>query len=79
MQNGGYNTFYGSYLPSIPIQGHFKVEGSSLLIQVFAYSLFVGIYLVVSNMAGYSHSCHSIKLIHWGAPERDVLSNNMVL
>ena len=39
-----------------------------MLIHAFAYS-FVGIYSVISNMTGYSHSCLSIKLIHWGAPE----------
>ena len=57
----------------------FKVTGSSLLIHASVYSLFVVIYSVISNMTGYSHSCHSIKLIHWGAPERDVLSDKMVL
>ena len=30
-------------------------------------------------MTGYSHSYHLIKLIHWGAPQRDVLSDKMVL
>ena len=30
-------------------------------------------------MTGYSHSYHSIKLIHCGAPQRDVLSDNGVL
>ena len=52
--------------------------GSSLLIHAFVYSLFVGIYLV-SNITAYSYSCHSIKLIYWGAPERNVLSDKMVL
>ena len=56
-----------------------KVGGSSMLIHAFAYSLFVGIYLFISNMTGYSLSCHSIKIIYWGTPERDVLSDNMVL
>ena len=56
-----------------------KVAGDSLLIHAFAYSLFVGVYTVISNMIGYSHSCHSIKLSHCGAPQRDVLSDKMVL
>ena len=56
-----------------------KVEGDSLLIHAFLYSLFVGVYSVISNMTGYSHSCHSIKLIHCGALQRDVLSDKMVL
>ena len=30
------------------------------------------------NMTGYSHSYHSIKLIHYGSPQRDVLSDRMV-
>ena len=30
-------------------------------------------------MTGYSHVCHLIKLIHWGALERDVWSDKMVL
>ena len=53
--------------------------GSSLLIHAFVYSLFVGIYSIISDMTGYSHSCHSIKLIHWGAPERDVLSDDKMV
>ena len=56
-----------------------KVAGSSLLIHAIACSLFFGIYSVISNMTGYFHSCHSIKLIHWGAPERDVLGDKIVL
>ena len=32
----------------------------------------------ISNMTGYSHSCHSIKLIHCGAPKRDALSDGVV-
>ena len=31
-----------------------KVAGSSLLIHAFGYSLFVGVYSVISNMTGYS-------------------------
>ena len=46
----------------------FKVSGSGLLIHAFAYSLLVGIFSIISNMTDYSHSCHSIKVIHWGAP-----------
>ena len=57
----------------------FKVTGDSLLIHESAYSLFIGLCSVTSNMTGYSHSHHSIKLIHWGAPQRDVLSDKMVL
>ena len=56
-----------------------KVTGDSLLIHEFAYSLFIGLCSVTSNMTGYSHSYHSIKLIHCGAPQRDVLSDQMVL
>ena len=56
-----------------------KVAGDSLLIHAFAYSLLVGVYLVISDMTGYSHSCHSIKLIHCDAPQRDVLSDKMAL
>ena len=35
--------------------------------------------LANSDMTGYSHSYHSIKFIHCGAPQRDVLSDKMVL
>ena len=56
-----------------------KVTGDSLLIHEFAYSLFIGLCLDTSNMTGYSHSYHSIKFIHCGAPQRDVLSDKMVL
>ena len=61
------------------IRSFIKVAGDSMLIYAFAYSLFVGVYLVISNMTGYSHSCHWIKLTHCGAPQRDVLSDRMVL
>ena len=37
--------------------------GDSLLIHEFAYSLFIGLCSVTSDMTGYSHSYHSIKLI----------------
>ena len=56
-----------------------KVTGDSLLIHGFTYSLFIGLCSVTSNMTGYSHSYHSIKLIHCGAPQRDVLSGHSVL
>ena len=56
-----------------------KVTGDSLLIHEFTYSLFIGLCSVTSNMTGYSYSYHSIKLIHFGAPQRDVLSDKMVL
>ena len=56
-----------------------KVAGSSSLIHGFTCSLFIGVYSVISNMTNYSHSCHSIKCIHCGAPERDVLSDKIVL
>ena len=55
-----------------------KVTGDSLLIHEFTYSLFIGLYSVTSNMTGYSHWYHSIKLIHCGAPQKDVLSDEMV-
>ena len=68
--------------------GHFKIFDSlkmpakvtcnSLLIHEFAYSLFNGFCSATSNMTGYSQSYHSIKLIHCGAPQRDVLSDKMV-
>ena len=57
----------------------FKVTGDNLLIHEFAYSLFIRVCSVTSNMTGYSYSHHSIKLIHCAAPERDVLSDKMVL
>ena len=41
--------------------------------------LFVGVYSVNPYMTGQSHWFHAIKLIHCGAPQRDVLSDNMVL
>ena len=40
----------------------FNVGADSLLIHAFAYSLFIGVYSVMSNMTSYSHPCHSIKL-----------------
>ena len=43
------------------------------------YSWWQQLHSGISNMTGYSHSCYSIKLIHWGEPERDVLSDKMVL
>ena len=52
--------------------------GDSLLFHEFTYSLFIGLCSVTSNMTGYSHSYHSMKLIHCGAPQRDVLSDKMV-
>ena len=56
-----------------------KVTGDSLLIHAFAYSLLISLCSVTSNMTSYSHSYHSIKLIHCGVPQRDVLSDKMVL
>ena len=56
-----------------------KVMGDSLIIHEFAYSLFIGLCSVTNDMLGYSHWYHSIKLIHCGAPQRDVLSDKMVL
>ena len=55
-----------------------KVKGDSLLIHEFTYSLFIGLCSVTSNMTGYSHLYHSIKLIHCGAPQSDVFSDKMV-
>ena len=55
-----------------------KVTGDSLLIHELTYSSFIGLCSVTSNMTGYSHSYHSINLIHCGAPQRDVLSGKMV-
>ena len=45
---------------------------------IFTYSLFIDLCSASSNMTGYSHSYHSIKLIHCSAPQRDVLSDKMV-
>ena len=56
-----------------------KVIGDSLLIHEFTYSLFIALCSVTSDMTSYSHSYHSIKLIHCGAPQRDALSDNGVL
>ena len=50
-----------------------KVTGDSLLIHKFTYSLFIGLCSVTSDRL-----LHSIKLIHCGAPQRDVLSDKMV-
>ena len=55
-----------------------KVTGDSSPIHEFTCSLFIGICLVTSNMTDYSHLYHSIKTIHCGAPQRDVLSDKMV-
>ena len=55
-----------------------KVMGGSLLIHEFTYSLFIGLCSVTSNMTGYSHSYHSIKLIQCSAPQRHVLSDEVV-
>ena len=57
----------------------FKVTGDSLVIHEFAYSLLTGLCSVASNMTGYSHLYPSIKLIHCGASQRDVLSDKMML
>ena len=56
-----------------------KVTGDNLLIYVSAYSLFIGLCSVTSDMIGCSHSYHSIKLPHCGAPQRDVFSYKMML
>ena len=67
-------------LGKVDLSFGFKVTGDSLLIQEFAYSLiFTSLCSVTSNMTGYSHSYNSIKLIHSRAPQRDVLSDKMVL
>ena len=44
-----------------------KVTGDSLLIHEFTRSLFIGLCSVTSNITDYSHSYHSMKLIHCGA------------
>ena len=48
------------------------------LFMIFTYSLFIGLCSASSNMTGYSHSCHSIKLVHCSALQRDVLSDKIV-
>ena len=54
-----------------------KVTGDSLLIHAFAYSLFIGLVSVTSNMTGWLLSFVSFdKLIHCGAPQRDALSDS---
>ena len=45
------------------MQSYVKVTGDNLLIYEFAYSLFIGLCSVTSNMTDYSHLYHSIKLI----------------
>ena len=55
------------------------MTGDGLLIHAFTHSLFIGLCSVTSKMTDYSHSYHWIKLIHCGAPQRDVLSNKIVL
>ena len=45
---------------------------------IFTYSSFIGLCSVTSNMTGYSHSYHLMKLIHYSAPQRDVLSDTTV-
>ena len=67
------------YRSSFKFLCRFKVTGNSLLIHAFPYSLFFGLFSVTSNMTGYSHSYLSIKLIHCGTPQRDVLCDKMVL
>ena len=55
-------------------------QGDSLLIHgiyIQAHTLFIGLCSASSNMTGYSHSYHSIKLIHCSAPQRDVLSDKI--
>ena len=47
-----------------------KTAGDSLLIHASAYPLFVGVYSVRSDMTGYSHSCHWIKLIYCGCTSK---------
>ena len=61
------------------LRRHLEVTGDSLLIHEFAYSLFIGLCSVTSDMTGYSHLHYSIELIHCGAPQRDVLSDKIVL
>ena len=68
----------------VAIGGHcyatlIKVTGDSLLIHEFAYSLLIGLCSATSNMTGYSHLYHSMKLNPCSAPQRDVLSDKMVL
>ena len=73
----GYEKFLQSLLRH-ETKKTFKVTGDSLLIHAFAY-IFVDVYSVNSDVTGHSHSFHAIKLIHCGAPQRDVLSDKMVL
>ena len=46
---------------------------------IFTYSLFIGLCSVISNMTGYPHSYHLTERIHCSVPQRDVLSDKMVL
>ena len=65
-------------LVSIRILASLKVTGDSLLIHEFAYSHYSSVSVrVTSNMTSCSHSYHSIKLIHCGAPQRDALSDQV--
>ena len=45
---------------------------------IFTCSLFICLCSFTSNMTGYSHSYHLIKLIHCSAPQRDILRDRMV-
>ena len=49
------------------------------LFHEFAYLLLTGLCSVTSDMTDYSHSYQSIKLVHCGVLQRDVLSDKMVL
>ena len=51
--------------------------GDSLLIYDI-YILIIHWSLASSDMTGYSHLYHSIKLIHYSAPQRDVLSDKIM-
>ena len=53
-------------------------QDDSLLIHECICSLFIFCCLVTSNMTGYYHSYHSIKLIYFGAPQGNVLSDKIV-
>ena len=57
-----------------------SVAGDSLLIHACADTYYSLVSVALSpNVTSYPHSCHLIKLIHCGTPQKDVLSDKMVL
>ena len=56
-----------------------KVTGdSSLIHDIYIFIIRWSLFVIQFHMTGYSHSYHSIKLIHCSVPQREVLSDKMV-